>query len=68
MLEDEARDKDSIAKLPDKFKLATQWNVFTETLETYLGQLLGSGRVPLSYVNRRVTVAEPDEAYHTEQA
>jgi hypothetical protein len=47
----EARaDKEVVAKAPDKFKNANNWKVFSKALETYLMQLLGSGRVPLCYV------------------
>jgi hypothetical protein len=68
-LEDEARaDKESVAKAPDKFKVASNWKVFAEALETYLMQLLGSRKVPLSYVIRTDAVAVPGVAYATEQA
>ena len=51
--EDDARmDKEIVAKAPDKFKSGSTWKIFAEALETYLSQLLGSGRVPLSYVIR----------------
>jgi hypothetical protein len=46
-LEDDARmDKETVAKAPEKFKTASSWKVFSEVLETYLGQILGSGRIP----------------------
>ena len=67
-LEDEAREKDSLAKLPDKFKVAAQWKIFAEAIETYLSQILGSGRVPLSYVICRTVLAPIGQAYGTEQA
>jgi len=68
-IEDEARaDKESVAKAPDKFKIASNWKVFPEALETYLMQLLGSGRVPLSYIICLDAVVTPDAAYATEQA
>jgi hypothetical protein len=42
--EDEAvSERESVAKLPDKFKQPSQWRVFTELVETYLSQLKGSG-------------------------
>ena len=51
--EDDARsDKEPVAKAPDKFKSATSWKIFAEALETYLGQILGSGRIPLRYIIR----------------
>jgi hypothetical protein len=51
IVEDDVRmDKEIIAKTPDKFKHGTTWKVFAEATETYLGQLLGSGRIPLSYI------------------
>jgi hypothetical protein len=50
-LEDEARgDKELVAKAPKKFKVASNWKIFAEATETYLSQLQGSGRVPLSYI------------------
>jgi hypothetical protein len=43
-LEDDARmDKEFVVKAPEKFKTASSWKVFSEALETYLGQILGSG-------------------------
>jgi hypothetical protein len=35
-LEDDAREKESLAKLPNKFKVVTQWKIFAEAIETYL--------------------------------
>jgi hypothetical protein len=69
-LKDDSRaDKEMVAKAPDKFKNATNWKIFAEATETYLAQLTGSGRVPLSYVIRRVAVLpDPDIAFETEQA
>ena len=67
-LEDDARlDKETVAKMPDKFKLASNWKIFSEAMETYLSQLLGSGRVPLSYVIRRNNTPDPDAVYDTQQ-
>jgi hypothetical protein len=66
-LEDDARlDKETIAKMPDKFKLASNWKIFSEAIETYLSQLLGSGRVPLSYVIRRDDTPDPNAVYDNE--
>lgn len=67
-MEADAREKDGLAKMPDEFKLASHWKLFAEAVETYLSQILGSGRVPLSYVIRRMEIAPPDQAYQTEQA
>ena len=58
--EDEAvADKESVAKLPDKFRQPSQWRVFAEMIETYLSQLKGSGRIALNYVIRKNTVPVP---------
>jgi hypothetical protein len=67
-MEDESRDKEVVAKAPDKFKSAANWKIFAEAMETYLGQLTGSGRVPLRYVIRRVVTPPDDATYETEQA
>jgi hypothetical protein len=49
-IEDEQRgDGESTAKAPDKLKTASNRKTFSEAFETYLGQLIGSGRIPLSY-------------------
>jgi hypothetical protein len=68
ILEDEAQDHEQTAKLPDKFKVASQWKIFAEALDTYLGQLCGSDRVPLNNIIGHTAVALPEEAYETEQA
>jgi hypothetical protein len=68
ILEDEAWDHGQTAKLPDKFKVASQWKVFAQALEMHLGQLCGSGRDPLNYIICYTAVAPPEEAYETEQA
>jgi hypothetical protein len=48
MLEDEARaDKEPSTKMPNKFKSPAGWKVFSEAMETYLGQLKGTGWIPL---------------------
>lgn len=50
-LKDEAGlDKEAVVKAPNKFKNAPTWKVFAEATETYLGQLLSSGRISLRYV------------------
>ena len=67
MIEDEARaDKELTAKMPDKFKIPSNWKVFSEAMQTYLGQLKGTGRIPLSYVIRRLSQPLPDTVYQTE--
>jgi hypothetical protein len=67
-VEDDARmDKESIAKAPEKFKTASSWKVFYKALETYLGQILGSGWIPLWYVIRRAAYPDPEAIYTTEQ-
>jgi hypothetical protein len=53
--------------MPDKFKIASNWKIFSEAIETYLTQLLGSGRVPLSYVIRQNDIPDPDAVYDTQQ-
>ncbi len=51
MIKDEARaDKELTAKMLDKFKLPSQWKVFSEAMQTYLEKLKGTGCIPLSYV------------------
>jgi hypothetical protein len=69
-LEDESRtDKEIVAKAPDKFKNAASWKIFAEAMETYLAQLTGSGRMPLSYVIRRLAIPLDEQAaFETEQA
>jgi hypothetical protein len=52
--------------MPDKFKLPSNWKVFSEAMETYLGQLKGTGRIPLSYVIRRIAQPDLDAQYQTE--
>jgi hypothetical protein len=68
--EDDSRaDREMVAKAPDKFKNAASWKVFAEATETYLSQLTGSGRVPLSYVICRLAMPpDPEAAFETEQA
>jgi hypothetical protein len=65
--EDEAvADKETVAKLPDKFKETSKWKVFAELMETYLSQLKGSGRVPLNYVIRKRAAPIPGTVYATD--
>lgn len=65
--EDDARmDKEIIAKAPDKFKTGTTWKIFAEATETYLGQLLGSGWIPLSYIIRRTELPDPEATYQND--
>jgi hypothetical protein len=52
--------------MPDKFKQSSQWRVFAEMIETYLSQLMGSGRVHLNYVIRKLTDPIPEAAYETD--
>jgi hypothetical protein len=69
MLEDDSRaDKEIVAKAPDKFKVASNWKIFAEAMETYLAQLTGSGRVPLSYVICCTVRPEEGAIFETEQA
>jgi hypothetical protein len=65
--DEDAADKDVVAKMPDKFKQPSQWKVFAELVETYLSQLKGCGRVPLNYVIRKIAVPIPGTIYETEQ-
>ncbi len=46
--------------MPDKFKNPSTWIFFAKALEMYLGQLKGTGHIPLRYVIRRLAVATPD--------
>ena len=67
ILEDESvSDKEMVAKLPDKFKLASNWKIFAEALDTYLGQLKGTGRIPLKYVIRRYATPVPNTVFQNE--
>jgi hypothetical protein len=51
MAEDKARtEKDQIAMMPEEFKKASEYKLFEESFEAYLGLLKGTGRIPLSYV------------------
>ncbi len=40
--------------------------MFAEATETYLGQLLGSGRIPLSCIIRRSELPDPDATYQND--
>jgi hypothetical protein len=67
MIEDEARaDKEPTAKMTDKFKNPSNWKVFAEAMQTYIGQLKGTGRIPLSYVIRQVAQPPDDATYQME--
>jgi hypothetical protein len=65
--EEATANKESDIKLPEKFKLTSKWIVYAESLETYLNQLKGQGRVPLNYVIRMIKVPEPGAVFATEQ-
>jgi hypothetical protein len=52
-----------MAKMPDKFKAPSNWKVFSEAMDTYLGQLKGTGRIPLRYVVWCLA-QPPDDALH----
>jgi hypothetical protein len=65
--EDEATsEKESVAKMPDKFKQPSQWRVFAEMMETHLSQLKGSRCVPLNYVIRKQAVPIQGMTYQTD--
>ncbi len=67
IIEDEARaDKEPSAKMPNKFKFPSNWKVFSEAMESYLGQLKGTGWIPLCYVIHRLAQPPPDAQYETE--
>jgi hypothetical protein len=65
--DEDATDKDVMAKMPNKFKQPSQWKVFAELVETYPSQLKGCGRVPLNYAIRKIAVPIPGTIYETEQ-
>jgi hypothetical protein len=65
--DDDARmDKEIVAKAPDKFKTGTAWKVFAEATNMYLGQLMGSGYIRLSYIIRRIELPDPDATYQND--
>jgi alcohol dehydrogenase class IV len=67
-LEDDTQlDKETVVKMPDKFKIGSSWKVFSEAVETYISQLLGTGRDPLSGVIKKYVIANADALYETEQ-
>jgi len=67
LLEDEARaDKDQVATMPEKFKKASEYKLFEESLDTYLGLLKGTGKIPLSYVIRHDINPDPTAVYQSE--
>jgi hypothetical protein len=43
------------------------WKVFADATKTYLGQLIGSGRIPLQYVIRCLVTPEPEIMFQKEQ-
>lgn len=64
ILEDECiSDKETVATPPDKFKIASTGKIFAEALDTYLGQLKGTGRIPLKYVICQYEVPVPDTVF-----
>jgi hypothetical protein len=65
--ETEALETDTEMKLPDKFKVATKWTIFSESVDTYLNRLKGQGRIPLNYVIRQESVPTVGTVYATEQ-
>jgi hypothetical protein len=61
-LEDNSRtDTESVAKPPDT------WKLFAKALETYLGQLLGSGHIPLHYIIQHQAHYGPNTQFTNEQ-
>jgi hypothetical protein len=67
IMEDEVvSDKEMVAKLPDKFKIASNWKIFAKALETYLGQLKGTGWIPLKYVIRQHAIPVPNTRFQNE--
>jgi hypothetical protein len=52
--------------MPDKFKSPSNWKVFAEAMQTSLGQLKGTGRIPLSYVIYREAQPPDDAVYQME--
>jgi hypothetical protein len=67
LLEDEARaDKDQVATMPEKFKKASEYKLFEENQDTYLGLLKGTGKIPLSYVIHRDINPDPTAVYESE--
>ncbi len=67
ILEDEpVSGKEMVAKLPDKFKIASTWKIFAEALDTYLGQLKGTGRIPLKHAIHRYAIPVPDTIFQNE--
>ncbi len=67
MAEDDARaDKEQVATVPEKFKKASDYKIFEESLETYLSLLKGTGKIPLNYVIRPVVNPDPTATYESE--
>ncbi len=61
--DDAGTDKEAVAKASDKLKMVSNWKVFAEVMETYLGYLTGSERVPLKYVIHLQAIPDPEAAY-----
>jgi hypothetical protein len=53
-------EKESVVKLPEKFKLSSKWIIFSEALNTYLNH-------PLNYVIHTLALPQPGTTYDTEQ-
>lgn len=67
MQEDEdIGEKETVAKILDKFKQPSQWRVFAKMNETYLSQLKGSGWVPLNYVISKLAELVQGAIYETD--
>ncbi len=65
--EESGAEKETDIKMPEKFKISTKWIVFSETVDTYLNQLHGQGRIPLNYIIRMLEAPVPGTVYDTEQ-
>jgi hypothetical protein len=66
-IEADTKETDTEMKLPEKFKPTTKWTIFSESVDTYLNQLKGQGRIPLNYIIRHQAEPDPDAVYATEQ-
>jgi hypothetical protein len=69
-MRDEAinQSKDYKPPMPEKFKAASKYKVFKETVQNYLNQLTGISDVPLSYVIRDESQRDLNAKYETETA
>jgi hypothetical protein len=65
--EETITEKESDVKLPEKFKMASKWIIFSEAMDTYLNRLKGQGRIPLNYVIRTLALPVPGTNFDTEQ-